>query len=137
MSRTANDLLAVLRSAAPNVAFSVTAEYDPNFRWDGDGPDPEDEGFEAHDVTVAAKAIVAGEELEGEAYLGGHYLKDGEPLGDLGGYLPQMLEEAARELAGQLEMPRDTVLAGQLADAIALIKGEMRARYDEQMAGRT
>lgn len=88
-----------LAKLAPNISFSVEYTLDPHFQWDGDGPDPRDDGFEPFDVDVFARAIVAGETLEGRNSLGGCYEKPGEWEPDIGGYLPQMLDEAIDELA--------------------------------------
>jgi len=81
------------------IAFTLCRTEDPSFRWDGDGPDPSKDGFLAYDVTVKARTIVEGEIMEACEYLGGSYYKHDEPLGDVHGYLPQMLEEAASKLA--------------------------------------
>ena len=60
-----------LKEIAPDIAFAVEWEEDPGFVWDGDGPDPRDEGYIPHDVRVSAKTIIHGEEYEGVEYLGG------------------------------------------------------------------
>lgn len=36
-----------LKKIAPSIAFSVRREEDSNYRWDGDGPDPAEEGYVA------------------------------------------------------------------------------------------
>lgn len=130
------DLLEQLKAVAPSVVFSVTRELDQNFQWDGDGPDPELEGFYAHDVTVTARAVAHGVLFEGHDYLGGSYFKHNEPCGDVHGYLPQMLSAAAEKLETQLGERGllNAELATQLHNAVAMIQAESRQRYDEQMA---
>jgi len=93
------DVLAELKKIIPGVAISTAWDEDPNFRWDGDGPDPAEEGFVAYDVTVTARAIVAGEIVEGNDYLGGSYSKPGEHDPDVHGYFLQMLDQALWELS--------------------------------------
>lgn len=83
----------------PNHAFTVDWEEDPFDIWDGDGPDPEESGYTAYNVTVTATAIHDGKLVTGKAYLGGCYSKDGgkdDP--EVGGYLPQLKEEALAAL---------------------------------------
>jgi hypothetical protein len=120
-------ILEDLKKLAPSVSFSVEHTHDPNFRWNGDGPDPEDEGFQAYDVDVYARAM-DGETIEGRASLGGTYEKEGEFDSDIGGYLPQMLEEAARELMKQASGDAQK----QLNDAIPFLKRIMRERWEKQ-----
>ena len=96
-------IIAKLTSERPDVAVSVTWESDKHFCWDGDGPDPADDGLVAHDVTVTARTIRAGKMIEGIACLGGCY---SEFLGPhcpmIHGYFPQKLEEALQELDNAL-----------------------------------
>lgn len=91
-------LLRKMKEVAPHIHFSVEFTPDPYFRWDGDGPDPAEEGYQAYDVDFFARAITKGNIVEGQASLGGHYAKPGEFDMDVSGYLPQKLEEAAAEL---------------------------------------
>lgn len=129
---TATELYARLKTVAPNVAFGAASKKDHYYVWDGDGPDPVDEGFYAHDVEVTATAVTEGAIQTGTAYMCGHYRKDDEPLDDLGGYLPQMLEEAANELVKLT--PPDSHLRAELTNALSLLTQEMRDRYDAQRA---
>jgi hypothetical protein len=92
-----------LAKAAPHIAFSVSYVEDPNFVWDGDGPDPKEDGYAPYDVTVTVHTIINGVKFEGDNYLGGTYEKWGsqgpeDPEPDIGGYLPQMIEEALDDL---------------------------------------
>lgn len=107
-----------LAKLAPNIHFEVKWEYDPNFRWDGDGPDPEEEGYLPHDVNVWATVIDNGDELSGESHLGGSYKQPDEKDEDIHGYLPQMLDEAlayleqeinGRSLKSQARKARDYI----------------------------
>ena len=99
-----------LNKAAPHIAFEVSYEEDPNFTWDGDGPDPANEGFAAYNVKVQALTIIKGSPVEGNNYLGGTYVKYRErgpvnPDPDIGGYLPQMLDEALLDLVKTARIP--------------------------------
>ena len=92
-----------LRADRPEVAVSVTWEQDLSFAWDGDGPDPVEDGFVAHDVTVTVTSVRDGELVEGHSHLGGSYSEFGGPhCPDIHGYFPQMLEEAIEELDAEL-----------------------------------
>lgn len=129
---TPAEIYAELRKIAPSIAFAASHSPDIDEVWDGDGPDPADEGMIAVVVDVSATAIVGGEEVEGHGYLSSHYIEYGEDLGDVSGYLPQMLEEAVEELAEQL--PDDSPVKAESAAVVVFLKEEMRRRYDEQRA---
>jgi len=95
---TPEGILSGLRKIAPHVVVQVGWEEDPSFTWDGDGPDPAEEGYVAHDVTVSAQAIVDGRTAEGNAYLGGVYEKPRTRDPAIHGYFPQMADEAFSDL---------------------------------------
>lgn len=99
----ADQLIEELRQSHPDVHISVVWSPDPNYVWDGDGPDPLDDGYVPHDVAVTATTIVEGEMIEGNAYLGGCYEKLGEPDPEIHGYFEQMLKEALVELGREIE----------------------------------
>jgi hypothetical protein len=126
------ELFEALRIWAPFVAFKVDRSPDDSFQWDGDGPDPRDSGFDCFDVDVSATAISAGKKYVGYAYMGGHY--DKPPFNaDLGGYLPQLLCEAAQELEDALtEAESPTAALSDCRSAIRFLKDEMQQRYDAQ-----
>ncbi len=126
---TTEQLYAELRILAPSVVFSARAEEDVSFEWDGYGDEPED--MEPHNVEIRAEAVHAGRLVSGSAYLGGHYMRYNEKPGDVGGYLPQLLQEAAEELK---ETVCDPDVISQLDAVDAFLAREMRARYDEQRA---
>jgi hypothetical protein len=130
---THTELYERLADIAPHVAFSASLEPDIDNVWDGDGPDPENEGMEAVEVRVSAQAIVNGWLYEGEAHLCGHYVYPGDLPDDISGYLPQKLEEAAKELLEQVE---DPIIRDELTKALAMIDQEMTDRYNAQMAER-
>lgn len=92
------DLIQALKLSRPDIAISVTRSRDESFRWDGDGPDPEDEGYVAYDIDVTAITIRSGEILEGRDSLGGSYWSPDDPIGEVGGYLQDMVETAVEEL---------------------------------------
>lgn len=93
-----SQLLTGLRQVSPSIAFSVTREVDYSYEWDGNGPDPIEEGLAPYDVTVSAAVIIHGEVVTGEEYLGGCYYGPDEPCGDVNGYLHQMLVGALDDL---------------------------------------
>ena len=133
----AGGLYAELARLAPSVAFEAARTLDPLYQWDGDGPDPADDGFEPYDVDVTATAVVAGRKVAGTSSLGGSYHRPGEPLDDAHGYLPQMLLEAAEELLGlveDLDPSQAAAVRVHLDAALAFIKREMSARYEAQRA---
>ena len=129
------DRLAIL---APCIAFSVSREIDPHYRWDGDGEDPCDAGFDAYDVTVTATAILDGRIAEGDNRLGGSYFLPDEPTGDIHGYLLQMLQEATQDLCDTLA--RRGGYHGERLTQLAHVRGylreAMRAAYEAQRAGK-
>jgi len=99
MEKTKADILDAVRKADPSINISVTWEQDPSFVWDGDGPDPVEDGFAAYDVTVTATKIIDGEMYEGHEYLGGSYSPYGGPHCPLvHGYLAQMVDDAIEDL---------------------------------------
>lgn len=95
---TQHELIEELRRTRPDVAVKVTWEEDPYYSWDGDGPDPVEDGFLPYNVTVTAMAICKGNLIEGHDHLGGCYSKLGEHCPEIHGYFPQMLEEALEAL---------------------------------------
>lgn len=134
MKTQRSPLFAQLTAIASAIAFSISYERDDSFRWDGDGPDPREEGFDVYDVTVSASAIVNGTLVIGSDSMGGHYEKPDERDEDLGGYLPQMLDEAAADLARALGKSGCVDLLAQIESARAHLKTEMHRRYEEQRA---
>jgi hypothetical protein len=124
---TANELYAKLRELAPSVAFSAHKERDDYYTWDGDGAEPDD--VDAHNIDVRAETVAGGVLVSGTASLGGCYMAWGEEIGDVGGYLPQMLRDAAEELKGEVS---DADVIRELDAAVAFLRQEMRERYDAQ-----
>ena len=92
------DCIEALRLKRPDVAITVTRTLDEFCTWDGDGPDPVEEGFNPYDVDVVASTIHQGELIEGRASLGSSYDQEDEPTGDIHGYLPQMVDKAVEEM---------------------------------------
>ena len=103
------ECIEALRASLPDVAITVTREEDPYFVWDGDGPDPIENGFEPCNVTVTASTIHHGELIQGKSTLGGSYFEPDEPCADIHGYLPQMVEEAVEELDAELQRLADNL----------------------------
>lgn len=124
----AGDIFSDLRKIAPNLSFSTKWTEDPSFVWDGDGPDPAEQGMVAYDVDVFARAIIDGIMAEGRESLGGCYDEPHKRDPDIHGYLPQMLEEATQELSKSVSGP----LQRQCAAAIKYLKGVMRQNYEAE-----
>lgn len=91
-----------LARLAPQISVMVTYEEDPGYEWDGDGPDPRSEGYEPYDVIVSAETISAGTSVHGASHLGGVYERPGQWDPTVGGYLPQMVDEALDDLLKNL-----------------------------------
>jgi len=127
MDTSAVAIFRELKRIAPNISFAVDWEADPGFKWDGDGPDPRDEGYVPYDVKVSATTIIHGEEYDGKEYLGGVYDKPDEKDLDVHGYLPQMLLEAVDEMMGDLP---DTM--AQALEAKNYLEKVLRHRYIQQ-----
>lgn len=117
-----------LKRIAPSIAFTVNWEVDPYCVWDGEGPDPRNEGYECYDVDVFARAIVGGEVVEGRQSLGGVFEKPDEFDPDIHGYLLGMIDEALDELSGQLSGP----VASEAKKAKDYVKQAMNIRYERQ-----
>ncbi len=75
--------------------------------------------------------IVQGEVIEGEASMGGSYYLESEPLGEVHGYLPQMVEEAIEELSTKLAILGET-RNPQVEMALAHLKQVMRDKWQDQ-----
>ena len=134
------DIFFRLKRLAPSIAFEVSHERDENFVWDGDGPDPADEGYVAYNFDVTASAIVKGEIAKGESALGGSYNLPAEIDSDIHGYLPQMLREAGLALISRLaslrfypaEVPIPTILKAEAKLAVEYLDRVLRLRYAAQ-----
>ena len=86
-----------LKQSRPEIAVQIIWEEDPYFQWDGDCEEPEN--MTPYNVEVRASRVVNGKLVSGHAYLGGCYSADaGKDDPEIGGYLPQMIEEAVAEL---------------------------------------
>ena len=108
---TAKGIRAGIQRLAPDVAVDVEWEEDPYYRWDGDGPDPAEQGYVPYNVTVMAEALVEGplEGAVGKDYLGGVYELPYERDPDIHGYFPDMVHEALdqlhQEISGRPHLP--------------------------------
>jgi len=88
-----------LKKSNPEIVITVEWELDEYFEWDGDGPDPQDEGFSSYTVIVRAYRIAKGELETGAATLGGCYSKDaGKDDPEISGYLDQLIEDSLKDL---------------------------------------
>lgn len=101
----AKEFLATVRALCPSVCIEAIWSADANAKWDIEDDSLDRDDFTAWQSEVRASAIIAGQMLSGSAYLGGTWEKFGdnpnESNPEISGYLPQMLEEALRELGRQ------------------------------------
>jgi hypothetical protein len=136
MPMTTEQVYAKLKELAPSVHFTASREFDDDEVWDGDGPDPVEDGFMPYTVEIEATTIIGGEAIEASAYLGSSYMKDDEEIDDMHGYLPQKLEEAAEDLLKQIEEKfkgkRTHGVITQLDAVLAFLTQLMHDRYHEQ-----
>lgn len=89
---------AQLAKLAPMYAFEAVREEDADTPWDGDGPEPDGVPYT---VAVTGRVIRNGAVVEFSDYIGGVYLDeslDDDDVGDVSGYLPQMLLEVIEQL---------------------------------------
>lgn len=96
------DLIDRLKQERPDMAIIVVRTVDEYYVWDGDGEDPRCDGLDPYNVDVIARTIRGGVEIAGCSSLGGCYFEPGEPIGEIHGYLFQMVDEAVTELASHL-----------------------------------
>ena len=123
----AADLLARLAAVAPSISIKTIWEHDTDCRCitkDCDMPadtDPAD--WQAWQSEVRAACIVNGSEISGSDYLGGTWEKFGddpaESNPEISGYLPQMIEEAIKELGKQV--PTGHPVQREINAALAII----------------
>lgn len=131
------DYSSALVNLAPSIVFSATKTEDHSYVWDGDGPDPIEQGFSPYTVCVSAETIWRGVRVSGSAYLGGCYYADDEEVGDVNGYLNSMLEEAATNLLRRLaKEPGTQNLVAQLDATIEWLTVKRREEYEAQRAAR-
>ena len=121
-----------LRELAPSVVFDVAWSHDEDARWPKDCGERGD--YIPYNTEVTARAIVGGEEVEGRACMGGTWEIPGKMDPEIGGYLPQMLEEAASELITQKGIPLKIKI--ELRAVIGFLKTLMRQRWQEQQSSR-
>jgi len=90
------------RHFRPDLAITVSWEFDPSFVWDGDMEDPALDPTNplfSHNVTVTASIIRKGVLIQDSVYLGGCYAPlDGPYDEEIDGYLPQMIDDAIQFL---------------------------------------
>ena len=98
------ECIETLRLSRPEIAITVSRIIDEYFRWDGEGPDPVKRGYYPYDVDVKATCIINGTVFEGSASLGGSYFKENEPINEIHGYLPQMVEEAIEQMDAEAKI---------------------------------
>lgn len=134
-----DEIIHELNKLAPDITFETEWEPDlccQDIRQDCQGFDDEDpDNWQAWQSEVRATCIQDGKKVSVSTYLGGTWEKAGddpqESNPDISGYLPQLLEEAATELGGQLYSSR---LRGQCDAAATFLKTELQSRYNEQFS---
>lgn len=131
---TADAIMEALRKLAPNVAFWIHREHDPDAKWDVDDPSLDPDDFECWEFDVSAKCVIGGKLIVGMASLGNSWAKYGVPFDrDLGGYLPQMLQDAQYDLDSLINDERIQI---QLNEVEEYLRDLMKREYDACMAGR-
>ena len=120
-----------LQKLAPSVCFDVSWSHDEDARWPKDCGERGD--YMPYNTDVTAKAIVEGEEIEGGACMGGTWELPDAIDPEIGGFLPQMLEEAAADLM-RFEMPME--LERQVSAARLFLKAVLRKRWEDQQIER-
>lgn len=135
---TFNDIYTELKRLAPNVCFGTSKSLDDMTTWDGEPENNPSDTMSPYNIDVYAKTIIGGVEVEGTSSMGGTWMEPDEEIGDIGGYLPQMLEDAAAnlkmEIGDQAGVSSYRIrITDQLDAVIAFLKNEMRMRYDAQM----
>ncbi len=122
-------IFAKLREIAPDVVFSTSRGLDCDCpRTD------EPDNLDPYSITVTATCIVGGVMLKGHAYLGGCWMEYVEAIDDIGGYLPQMLQEAAIGLRQFVLQRGGMSIARELDYVERFIREEMHNRCEKQHA---
>lgn len=93
----ARTLLAEWRQGRPDIAVEVSRKWDESAIWEGGGPHPGDSGMVAYMYTVSATRIATGRPFVGRAHLSGRWEPYDGPVGTIGGYLAQLIEEAVKD----------------------------------------
>ena len=93
-----NTKIEKLRETNPEIAISTHLEIDAYFQWDGDGTNPETEGFLSYDVEVRASTIRKGQLFTRSAYLGGVYSKSDAIDVETDVCLDELIDEALEAL---------------------------------------
>ena len=130
---TTKNLLAQLRLVAPHIAVTTARAIEHDTLWAGlPEEDPTEKGYAPYTVTVRAKCISGGRDLEGDAYLNGYYMRPEQPaLGYVNGYLPQKIEQAIESLVAHTHgLTGD--LRCEAEAAILCLKIHMRAAWEEE-----
>lgn len=86
------------RGPTSDIAITVSREVDRDYQWDGDGLDPRESGMEPYTVVVTAYHIENGMLQTGESILSGCYYMPEDTIGDVDGYLPQLIDDAVDNL---------------------------------------
>ncbi len=152
---TPKGILSGICRTAPNVSIEINWREDADFIWDGDGPDPAEEGYFPHTVEVVATVETEdGTTFSGIDFLGGTYARPGVEDPNISGYFPQMLEMALKELyLGLVEKEVSTSrkgwdprksdvgaerreLAVEVKDAVRFVSRSMEEIYDREQRRR-
>lgn len=137
-------LQTALAAIAPSICIVTLWEHDPDSCFDDhgmtepggcfEGENPDD--WQAWQSEVRATAIIAGEEITGEDYLGGTWERAGDNPAqsnpEISGYENQMTQEALCSLAAGI--PDEHPVQLEISAALNHCKAEARRAYDEQRA---
>lgn len=105
--RNGRQMIEALKTERPDVVISITRSRDELTPWQG--PEPSEDGYTCYVWDVVARTIRHGEMIEGRASLSGSWYRDddtSDTAQEIGGYLPQMIDQALEELNLELEMQR-------------------------------
>lgn len=116
--KTHDQIIEHLATELPFVSIETIFESDADAVWDVESDDLDEDDFEAWNTEIKATAIHNGKLLQGSGYLGGTWTKYGDyPDASIGGYFPQMCQEALRELA------KNMADAGAAESAVIMVRG--------------
>src|ERR1700678_3158363 len=100
---TPKQVLSHIAEIAPMIGITVNRTEDPYFEWDGEGPDPRDEGYHCYTVDVMATTIIGGKAIHGANSIAGVYEMPNKHDPDINGYFLDMLIAALMNLKNNIE----------------------------------
>lgn len=104
-----SELFATLNAIAPAICIETIWEHDEDARWDIEDNTLDPDDFTAWQSEVRASVILDGKLVSESAYMSGTWEKYGDDPRksnpEISGYLPQMIQEALRELLKRTTNP--------------------------------